>query len=420
MVKQCSRCLYTDDHPLGLTFNEEGLCSGCIVHEEKYTLDWEYRWQLLEDIIKPFRSSNSNYDCIVPVSGANDSYYIIHQVINHLKLKPLVVSYNTGFNTTVGIANLANLRTRFNLDFHQKTIDPTVTKRVTRSALNKLGSAYWPCIAGQTVFPVQTAVRMKIPLIIWGAHQGLEQVGQFSHENEVEMSRRYRVDHDLLGLDIDKFSTPYDDLTETDLFNFRYPSFSDIESVGVRGIYLGNYLKWDNYKQHREMVNLYKYKGYRMSRSFDCYDHADSHVYLGVHDVLKYFKHGYGKVTDQVCREIRHGRLSRDQGQKIVNFYECQQPDAIKLFCDWLGVDQSALLFVLNQHRNPKFWEEINPNSWRPRRLRVGFESSTPLSYMNTSMATKDGDLDHKYITIGRGVEYPPSPEKKDPVSDWL
>ncbi len=50
---------------------------------------------------------------------------------------------------------------------------------------------YWLILAGQTV------VRYKVPLIIWGAHQALEQVGMFSHEHEVEMSRRYRKDHDL-------------------------------------------------------------------------------------------------------------------------------------------------------------------------------------------------------------------------------
>ena len=34
---------------------------------------------------------------------------------------------------------------------------------------------------------------------IWGAHQGLEQVGMFSHLNKVEMTRRYRKEHDLMG-----------------------------------------------------------------------------------------------------------------------------------------------------------------------------------------------------------------------------
>ena len=34
-----------------------------------------------------------------------------------------------------------------------------------------------------------------------GAHQGVEQVGMFSHEQEVEMSRRYKEDHDLFTND---------------------------------------------------------------------------------------------------------------------------------------------------------------------------------------------------------------------------
>ena len=48
---------------------------------------------------------------------------------------------------------------------------------------------YWHSLAGSTVFPVQISVKYKIPLIIWGAHQGLEQVGMFSHYDDVEMTR---------------------------------------------------------------------------------------------------------------------------------------------------------------------------------------------------------------------------------------
>ncbi|MEI2676960.1 MAG: hypothetical protein V9G29_03365 [Burkholderiaceae bacterium] len=65
-------------------------------------------------------------------------------------------------------------------------------KKITRATLRDFGSDYWHCLAGQTVFPVQTAVRYRIPLILWGAHQGLEQVGMYSHEDEVEMTRRHR------------------------------------------------------------------------------------------------------------------------------------------------------------------------------------------------------------------------------------
>ena len=39
MKKVCKKCLYDTNHPLGLTINEEGICSGCLIHDEKYNLD---------------------------------------------------------------------------------------------------------------------------------------------------------------------------------------------------------------------------------------------------------------------------------------------------------------------------------------------------------------------------------------------
>ena len=58
-------------------------------------------------------------------------------------------------------------------------------KKITKILLIELQSIYWPILAGHTVFPLEVAVNYKIPLIIWGAHQGLEQVGMFSHKHEV-------------------------------------------------------------------------------------------------------------------------------------------------------------------------------------------------------------------------------------------
>ena len=37
LTKFCQRCLYGDDHPLGLIIDESGICSGCRIHEEKDT-----------------------------------------------------------------------------------------------------------------------------------------------------------------------------------------------------------------------------------------------------------------------------------------------------------------------------------------------------------------------------------------------
>ena len=170
----CKRCLYSSTHPLGLTFNEEGICSGCEIHEEKYTLNWKERFNKLEKITKEYKSkTKKNYDCIVPVSGGSESYWVLDIVKNKLKLNPLLVSYNKYFNTDLGIRNLSNLRIKFDCDMLMQNVNPNSVKKITRTTIRNLGSMYWPCIAGQTVFPVQTAVDLKIPLIIWVLDVGM-------------------------------------------------------------------------------------------------------------------------------------------------------------------------------------------------------------------------------------------------------
>ena len=114
-IKQCKRCLYKNTHPFGLIIDENGICSGCRIHEEKDILDWDERWEILKKIVNEYKINNkSTYDCIVPVTGGGDSYYILHLVKNKLKLNPLLVTYNKYFNTPLGIRNLANLRTNSN------------------------------------------------------------------------------------------------------------------------------------------------------------------------------------------------------------------------------------------------------------------------------------------------------------------
>jgi tRNA(Ile)-lysidine synthase TilS/MesJ len=116
-MKVCRRCLYTDLHPLGLVIEGEGICSGCRVHEEKDRLDWAARWELLEKLVDGYRcASGENYDCVVPVSGARDSFFIVHTVKKRLGLNPLLVTYNKHYNTAVGIRNLARLRTLMDCD----------------------------------------------------------------------------------------------------------------------------------------------------------------------------------------------------------------------------------------------------------------------------------------------------------------
>ena len=416
-MKFCKCCLYPENHPLNIIFDENGICSGCRVHEEKDILDWTSRGYKLQEILNQYKNqSSNNYDCIIPVSGARDSYFIVHIIKNVYGMNPLLVTYNKQYNTDTGVRNLANLRRHFDCDIMTLTVNPETVKKITRATIRKMGSIYWHCIAGQTVYPVQVAVKFKIPLIIWGAHQGVDQVGMFSHENEVEMTRKYRKEHDLMGFEAEDLISEFDNINEQDIVQYKYPDDKEIERIGVRGIYLNNYIRWDSKTQHEEMIKLYDYETSIQNRTFDTYNDVDCFNYSDVHDYIKYIKHGYGKVTDHVSREIRLRRMTRGEGIDMAMKYINNKPVNLNLFLKWIGITENSFHFLIDQHRNRKIWQRNENWNWE---LKSDFfiehiideksiNTKLELIERNTEFiltkAKKSSDKKNSYILIGKGV----------------
>ncbi len=415
-MKFCKRCLYPENHPLNITFDEEGICSGCRVHEEKDSLDWKLRGEKLKKILDEYRNtSGNNYDCIIPVSGARDSYFIVHTIKNVYSMNPLLVTYNKHYNTDVGIRNLANLRIVFDCDIMTQTINPETVKKITLASIRRMGSMYWHCLAGQTVYPVQIATKFKIPLIIWGAHQGVDQVGMFSHLNEVEMTRKYRKEHDLMGYEAEDLIDDFDEITEEDIMAFKYPDDKVLERVGVRGIYLNNYIRWDSKAQHEKMIKEFGYESNYQTRTFDTYNDVDCFNYSDVHDYIKYCKHGYGKVTDHASREIRLRRMSREEGIELVKKYRSLEPKNLKLFLDWIGITENGFHFLIDQHRNKNIWERDENWKWKLINENLpGNESKDEIEKarlprvedkceFQITPSKRPNYKDDKYILIGKG-----------------
>jgi hypothetical protein len=255
---------------------------------------------------------------------------------------------------------------------------------------------------------------MGIPLIIWGAHQGVDQVGMFSHLDEVEMNRRYRTEHDLMGFDVDDLLADEPSLGKFNLDAYTYPHDRDIAGVGVRGIYLNNYLRWDSKAQHEAMIEGFGYETGPQQRSFDTYNDIDCFHYNGVHDVIKQRKHGYGKALDHACREIRLRRLSREQGEALVAKYRDVAPDDLGLLLQWLEMNPNDFWSLADGHRNTRAW----------RRTADGYlpsERAEPTADQIAAARLPEGGAcdfrvtpskaphrrDDHYVLIGKGFVHP-------------
>ena len=102
------------------------------------------------------------------------------------------------------------------------------------------------------------------------------------------------------------------------MIQYTYPTDADLARVGVTGLFLGYYLPWDGYG------NALYAQGHGFSTfdravegSFVNYENLDNHQ-TGIHDYFKFLKYGFGRATDIACLHIRRGRLSREDGLRLV------------------------------------------------------------------------------------------------------
>ena len=411
-MEYCSRCLYPENHPLGIIFNSDGICSGCLVHEEKYTIDWLKKSKDFEELLSQYRNkANFHYDCIIPVTGTGDDFFVVDTIKNNFKMNPLLVTYNNQFNTKVGIRNLARLVTELDCDHLVSTVGPDTVKAITRETLKKIGDMYWHILAGSQTFPVQVATKLNIPLIVWGVNGWLDQVGMFSHLDQVEMTKKVRKEHALRRMDAESLVGLNKNISSKDLQAFTYPSDEQLEKSRVRGIYLGNYIFWDSQKQIEDMIIKYGYETQVQDRTFNTYESIYCWNNASVHDYIKFLKFGFGKVTDHASRDIRLKRISREDGKELVKKFQNKKPEYFQHFLDWLEISEEYFFECVNPFRDPKIWAKTK-SGWSLRdsvinyseedshnRVKLDIDDRRP--YRQTKLLEEE-DITEGYILLGR------------------
>jgi len=362
-MNYCVKCVYPGSSGVPLAFDETGICSGCRSASQRVDIDWARRKLMFERLIEDYRNKDgSNYDCIIPVSGGKDSYFQIHIIKTVYKLNPLLVTYHGNNYTPTGMKNLLHMREAFGVDHIFFTPSIEVLKKMNRLGMQIMGDMNWHGHAGIFTYPIRVAVEQNIPLMIWGEHGFMDLGGMHSYNDLVEFTYRYRHEHCLRGYewgDFIKQAPNYNEqLEKKELIPWMYPQDEQIEKVGVRGIYISNFFKWEANEHGKLMQSEYGFleaeepfeRTYRLMSNLD-----DMHE-NGIHDYMKFIKFGYGRASDHVCKDIRAGLMTRQEGIEIIKKMDPIKSKDLYRWLEYVGWSEEKFDEVADKFRDPRVW----------------------------------------------------------------
>jgi N-acetyl sugar amidotransferase len=352
-MKYCSKCIMPVTRPEQVF--TDGICDACHSALEKHAeINWDAREEEFKTILDQYRSKDgSEYDCIIPVSGGKDSCYQAITMRDKYGMNPLCVTHTPCDLTEVGLKNLNFLRNQ-GFDLIQISGNRKYYKELVRIGFFKLGDCCWPEHIGIFTAPIRVAVNYNIPLLIWGENSQFEYGGPAAKKGNNFLDRNWLEQFQMSGHRLS--DVVHDGVELNTIKTLIYPSDEDVNRVGVTGLFLGYFEKWDS----KRNVDLCCDLGWNKSPdgpvegAFNDVENLDCKWIGGLHDYMKFIKYGYGRATDQLCIEIRAGRMTREEGVKALKeSTEGEVPmKYVPDFLEYLSITEQDFLDNLDRFTN--------------------------------------------------------------------
>ena len=370
-MRYCKRCLQPDTRP-GILFDDNQVCYACKYEESKASIDWAAREAELKGFAEEAKAEAKKrgnvYDCVIGVSGGKDSTFQAVYAKEKLGLNPLLINCMPDEITEIGRKNIENLN---NLGFDIISVrpNPIVAKKLARKSFFERGNiiaASEYCLWASAYI---MAVKFNIPLIIQGENAALT-LGTAKNQETTGNAFAVMQLETLRGASVDSFIDPANNITEKDVFLYRIPTVEEMEAKGIRAVFLQYYAKeWSQVNnadfavargltgRSEELHDLGRYRRYS---ALDC----DLQI---PNQMIKYLKFGFGFTTDEVCYDIREGRLSREDAKWYVNEYDGKCGEQyIAMACKYLDITKEEFWEVVDRYVNKDLFEKKN-GKWTPK-----------------------------------------------------
>jgi N-acetyl sugar amidotransferase len=369
----CSTCLQPDTRP-NTRFDAEGICPACRYFETLADVDWDERRAELESVIKNLgKPSPDGYDCIVGVSGGKDSLRQALYIKEVLGLNPLLtcVGYPPEQVTRRGVENVSNLIYH---GFDTLVINPAPETWRSLMRHSFLTFQNWCKSTEMALFAgvPRMAIAYEIPLIIWGENPAL-QLGDLNTAGKAGWDgNNLRYMNTLAGGDISWMEKA---AATSKLLPYRYPHPQEFDQHHIQIIYLGYFWKEWSLIENGQFACLrglhIREEGPDAIGDPEGVTSVDED-WVGMNQMIKYLKFGFGRITDYVNEAVRRGGMTRDEGIDLVERYDgCCSEEYIASFSEFIGITVDEFWSIISRCVNPNLFEQTGPRTWR-RKYKVG------------------------------------------------
>jgi hypothetical protein len=163
--------------------------------------------------------------------------------------------------------------------------------------------------------------------------------------------------------------------TDSQLISYRYPSPGVFEEYSLQIVYLGVF--WDDWN----LVNNGAYAALEgleirsdvVGNTGDLYGVTSlDEDWVTLNQLIKYYKYGFGRVTDYVNEDIRRQRLTRQEGIEIVKSLDDSCSDKyIQEFCDYINISLDEFWNRVAKAANPDLFSTGSKRRPMPK-FKVG------------------------------------------------
>ena len=328
-IRKCKRCGFI----LGTRPNLkdiDGICSACINHDKKASIDFKSRQEWLTNFIAE-NKTNQKYDCLVAVSGGKDSTTIVRKLFeNHGVKKALLVNVTEEFtHTKTGIHNLSNIINKYNCDLITIRINPIELAEHMRNELTEfLNPLKW--LEEQIYLaPIELAKNYNIKLVFYGEN------AEFEYGSSETL--------DIL----------------------HHASTDNLKIIYMGAIYPYAAQEWYKTAQEVGFWDLNHLNEWQRQGQIENYSQVDSIGYnMGVW--TKFVKFGFQRVTDMACRFVRDGIMTYDQAQQLIKDkdYICD-PSSKRDMCRVIGITEEYFDEMVDKHANKDLVVKDQNGVWR-------------------------------------------------------